>query len=132
MEMSIVGGIQLFSNYSNFIGFSKLGATGPTGRCQSFDEKADGYVRSEGSGVFFIKKYKDAILNGDRIYCKIRSVSSNHDGYTVPITNPNSEAQEKLMRNAYKKIGIMEGEDSKISGTQYIEAHGTGTLFFQI
>jgi phthiocerol/phenolphthiocerol synthesis type-I polyketide synthase C len=37
------------------------------GRCNVFDASGDGYVRSEGGGVFFLKDYDQALADGDPI-----------------------------------------------------------------
>ena len=93
----------------------------PDSRCYSFDERANGYSRGEGFGIIIIKRLRDAIKDGDTIRAVIRGVGSNQDGKTAGISQPNSEAQESLIRSTYRKAGLDWAQ------TKLFEAHGTGT-----
>jgi len=90
-------------------------------RCWSFDERGNGYGRGEGIGVLVIKRLSDAIHDGDTIRAVIRSTSSNHDGFTPGITQPNPKSQEDLIKECYAKAGL------QLARTGFFEAHGTGT-----
>lgn len=91
----------------------------PSGRCFSFDERANGYSRGEGVLAVVIKPLADAISNGDVIRAVVRSTASNHDGHTPILTQPSSQAQEALIRDAYRKAGL------GFEQTRYVEAHGS-------
>ena len=90
-------------------------------RCFSFDERANGYGRGEGLGVLVLKRLTDALDNGDTIRAVVRSTGSNQDGRTPGLTQPSGDAQERLIRETYKKAGL------EFQTTRYVEAHGTGT-----
>jgi acyl transferase domain-containing protein len=90
-------------------------------RSFSFDSRANGYARGEGFGVVILKRLEDAIIDGDTIRAVIRSTGSNQDGRTPGITQPSSAAQERLIRETYRKAGL------STAFTQFCEAHGTGT-----
>lgn len=93
----------------------------PDSRCFSFDDRANGYARGEGFGVVILKRLSDALRDGDNIRAVVRSTGSNQDGRTPGITQPSSEAQERLIKETYEKAGL------SLQPTRYIEAHGTGT-----
>lgn len=94
----------------------------PSGRCYSFDHRANGYARGEGVGVVVIKRLSDALADGDTIRAVIRATGSNENGRTTGgITQVNAVAQESLIRKTYKKARLDFGE------TRYVEAHGPGT-----
>ncbi|MFG6668721.1 type I polyketide synthase [Halomonas sp. HNIBRBA4712] len=120
-SMALAGGISLHLHPYGFIIFSKASMLSPTGRCQVFDEAGNGYVRSEGAGLFFLKEYEQAVADGDPILAVVAGSAVNTDGYKSGITVPNPSAQIALMKRAYEQAGISPDE------IDYLEAHGTGT-----
>lgn len=120
-EMAIVGGVQVMLTPAAFISFGSSGMLAGDGKCKTFDERADGYVRGEGSGAIFIKPLSKAEQDGDHIYAVIKSTAENHGGKVSVLTAPNPNAQADLLVDAYEKAGV----DPTTVG--YIECHGTGT-----
>ncbi len=120
-SLALAGGASINLLPKGDIFFSAAGALSPTGSCKAFDAGADGIVRSEGAGIVVLKRMRDALEDGDRIYAVIRGGAINHDGASNGIMAPSSEAQKRVLREAYKNAGISPGE------VQYVEAHGTGT-----
>lgn len=100
---------------------TNLNFLSPDSKCYSFDSRANGYARGEGVGVVILKKLSDAIRDGDTIRAVIRATGSNQDGKTPGITQPSREAQERLIRETYRKAGL------SMEPTRFFEAHGTGT-----
>ncbi|KAG7100701.1 Highly reducing polyketide synthase apmlA like protein [Verticillium longisporum] len=99
------------------------GALSTSGRCHTFDAKADGYMRAEGVNAVYLKRLDDAIRDGDPIRAVIRGSATTGDGRTPSLTQPNPEAQANAIRAAYRNAGITD-----FSATGYVECHGTGTL----
>ncbi|MEW8987276.1 MAG: polyketide synthase, partial [Bacillus sp. (in: firmicutes)] len=120
-EMAIVGGVNTIVAPELHISFSRAGMLCADGRCKTFSNQANGYVRGEGVGMIFLKKLKDAEQAGDHIYGVIRGSAENHGGRANSLTAPNPKAQAELLKTAYTKAGI---DPRTVS---YIEAHGTGT-----
>ena len=121
-SVAIVGGVNLILRPELTIGFSKLTALSPDGRCKAFDAAANGFVRSEGAGAVLLKPLSQAIEAGDPIYAVIRGTAVNQDGRSNGLTAPNRKAQEKVIQAAFNQAGLAPQE------VDYIEAHGTGTL----
>lgn len=119
---AIAGGSSVLLDPRIYVAFTDWGTMSPDGKCFTFDERANGYVRGEGAGVVILKRLSDAIKNGDRIYSIVRNTGINHDGHKRAITIPNSESQEELMKRVYKEVNI------DVCNVDYIEAHGTGTV----
>ena len=120
-SMALAGGVNALLNPDASIGFSKASMLSPTGQCFAFDERANGYVRGEGAGVIVIKPLKEAVADGDRIYCTIRAAVINQDGNTSSMTVPGVETQAEMLRIAYDQAGMAPNR------VRYMEAHGTGT-----
>lgn len=118
---ALAGGANLILSPELSMGFSKGGYLSPDAECRAFSDDANGYVRSEGVGVVFLKRLSDAISEGDRIYALVRGTWVNQDGRTPGMTVPSVAAQEDLIRSALREAGI---EPEQIA---YVEAHGTGT-----
>jgi phthiocerol/phenolphthiocerol synthesis type-I polyketide synthase C len=118
---AIAGGISLHLHPYGFVIFSKASMLSRRGHCNVFDADADGYVRSEGGGIFLLKDYDLAVADGDRILAVVAGSAVNTDGRKSSLTVPSADAQAELMRRAYAQAGITPSE------LDYLEAHGTGT-----
>lgn len=120
-DMALAGGVNVILTPNYHISFNKAGMLSQDGRCKTFSDKADGYVRSEGIGIVFLKKLSDAERCGDHIYGIIKSSAVNHGGKANSLTSPNPNAQAEVLITAYRKANV----DPRTVG--YIETHGTGT-----
>ena len=120
--IALAGGVNVILSPITTAGLAAKGLLAPDGRCKSFDARADGYVRGEGSGVVVLKTLSQAEADGDRVYALIRGSATNHDGNTNGLFAPSRESQESLLRAAYGNAGIAPRE------VQYAEAHSAGTL----
>ena len=120
-KMALCGGVSLHLHPYGFIVFSKASMLSPTGRCQVFDASGDGYVRSEGGGLFLLKDYAQAVADGDQILAVVAASAVNTDGRKSGLTVPSCKAQQALLEQIYRDAGIDPCD------IDYIEAHGTGT-----
>ena len=124
VDGAIVAGCNLYMIPEHNMDVSAIRASAsPTGRCHTFDAKADGYIKSEAVNMVVLKRLSDALVSGDPIRAIIRDSSTNSDGWTADIASPSSEAQATVIRSAYTRAGI-----SNFRDTNYVECHGTGTL----
>ncbi|MFH0348560.1 SDR family NAD(P)-dependent oxidoreductase [Bacillus vallismortis] len=120
-EMAIAGGVNIIASPNLNVSFHKAGMLATDGRCKTFDNKANGYVRGEGTGALLLKPLRQAEADGDHIYGVIRGTEVNHGGHANSLTSPNPIAQKDLLVRAYRKSGV------NPATLGYIEAHGTGT-----
>ncbi len=120
-EMAIAGGVNVLIRPEMNMVLCKGSFLSPDGRCKAFDARADGYVRSEGAAIVFLKRLSDALAAGDDIYALIRGTAVNQDGHSEGLTVPNPDAQIDAIRDALGSAGI---EPADVC---YMEAHGTGT-----
>ena len=73
--MAIVGGVSQILSPRFGINFSQAHMLAPDGRCKTFDEAADGFVRSEGCGVVILRRLPDAQAQRDSIYAVVRGTA---------------------------------------------------------
>ena len=118
---ALAGGVSLHLHPYGFIVFSKASMLSRRGRCNVFDADADGYVRSEGGGLFLLKDYEMAVRDGDRILAVVANSAVNTDGKKSGMTIPSYKAQATLLQETYAAVGIAPAD------IDYMEAHGTGT-----
>jgi acyl transferase domain-containing protein/NADPH:quinone reductase-like Zn-dependent oxidoreductase/SAM-dependent methyltransferase/acyl carrier protein len=119
--LALAGGVHLMLRPETSIGFCKASMLSPTGRCWTFDARADGYVRGEGAGLVVLKPLTRAVADGDPIYAVIAATGVNQDGHTPGISVPSAAAQEALLRDVCRNAGVPPTQ------IHYVEAHGTGT-----
>ncbi|MCP4655717.1 MAG: type I polyketide synthase, partial [bacterium] len=119
--LAFAGGVNAILRPDANLFFSKAGALAPDGRCKPFDARANGIVRSEGAGIVLLQPLSRALADGRRIDALILGGAINHDGRSNGVMAPNGQAQEELLREAYRRAGVTPGQ------VQYVEAHGTGT-----
>lgn len=121
IDQALAGGISLHLHPFGFLIFSKASMLSRKGRCNVFDEAGDGYVRSEGAGLFYLKDYDKAVADGNQILAVVAGTAVNTDGRKSGLTVPSADAQAALMTQAYASAGISPAD------IDYLEAHGTGT-----
>ena len=120
-DLALVGGVNAILVPSIFVNLCKMRMVSMSGRCQTFDAGADGFVLGEGCGVVVLKRLSDAIKDGDSIRAVIRGSAVNEDGRSNSLTAPNGLAQQAVIRKALAAAGVAPHQVS------YVEAHGSGT-----
>ena len=102
--------------------FEPGGINDPTGQCRAFDADAAGTVFGSGGAMVLLKRYLEAVEDGDQILGIIRGGAINNDGCDkVGFTAPSVTQQAEVIREAF---AFAEIEPSTVS---YVESHGTGT-----
>ncbi len=118
---AVAGGVNLVLTPHLCVSLSAWGMMSADGRCKTFDARADGFVRGEGSGVVVLRRLVDAEAAGDRVLAVIRGSAVNQDGKTNGLTAPNGIAQQAVIRQALVRAGLSPAQVS------FLETHGTGT-----
>ncbi len=120
-DLALAGGVQLMLTPEIGILLSKTRVLSAKGKCSTFSQEADGFVRGEGCGMIALKRLSDAVKDKDNILALIKGSAVNHDGKSSGLTAPNGLAQQALISKALANARLTPDDLS------YIETHGTGT-----
>ncbi|MEZ3181298.1 SDR family NAD(P)-dependent oxidoreductase [Streptomyces pimonensis] len=120
-DMAFAAGTNLVLDPQHYVRSSALGALSPSGRCHTFDDRADGYVPAEAVVAVLVKPLERALADGDPIHAVVREVGVNHGGRAGSVTAPSPDRQTRLLLDTWERAGIDPG------ALGYLEAHGTGT-----
>ncbi|MFW6724745.1 SDR family NAD(P)-dependent oxidoreductase [Streptomyces sp. MAR4 CNY-716] len=118
---AFAAGTNLILSPSHYLESSAIGALSPTGRCFSFDARADGYVPGEAVVAVLLKPLSRALADGDPVHAVIRGTAVGHGGHASSITAPQPERQTEVLLRAWEAAGV---DPRSITS---LEAHGTGT-----
>ncbi|MBP6743643.1 SDR family NAD(P)-dependent oxidoreductase [bacterium] len=121
-DVVLLGATDTHNQPGDYLSFSKTHALSPSGRCKTFDAKADGIAISEGIAILVLKRLSDAERDGDRIYAVIKGIAGSSDGRDLSLTAPRPAGQMLALDRAYADAGISPAT------VQIVEAHGTGTV----
>ncbi|CAE8688915.1 unnamed protein product [Polarella glacialis] len=88
------------------------------GRCFTFDQSADGFVRGEGTGAMCLRVSEKEDLARLAVLC---GSCLNQDGRSASLTAPHGPSQQECIRFSLREAGI------KPLDIQIQELHGTGT-----
>jgi acyl transferase domain-containing protein len=112
---SLVAGVNLQLQPMVTDSFNQAHMLSAIGRCATFEESADGYVRGDGCGAVVI-----AQQTADHL-AEFFGCAVNQDGRSATITAPHGPSQQAVICSAIASAGISE------EIMTYVECHGTGT-----
>ncbi|KAL4976239.1 hypothetical protein BDW66DRAFT_151186 [Aspergillus desertorum] len=118
---ALAGGVAVMSSPFWFQNLSAASFLSPTGQCKPFDEKGDGYCRSEGIGCVMLKRMTAAVANNDQILGCIAATAVHQNQNCTALVVPNKPSLAPLFKQVVSKSGLTPADIS------LVEAHGTGT-----
>ena len=118
-DVMVAGGADTLSEFA-FCGFNNLKALTKT-KVRPFDKNRDGLALGEGAAFLVLEEADAAKKRGARIYGRITGYASRADAHHM--TGPDKEGRglASAIKAALKEAGI--------SKPDYINAHGTGTIY---
>ena len=118
-KAALCGGSEALSELT-FGGFNSLKAMDPS-PCRPFDRKRAGMSLGEGAGIVILEDLDEALKRGAQIYAEFLGYGIGGEAYHITAPEPTGMREARMMREAIEESGI------KVSGVDYINAHGTGT-----
>jgi 3-oxoacyl-[acyl-carrier-protein] synthase II len=125
-DVMITGGAEAAITYMGLGGFCALKALSqrndnPGAASRPFDRDRDGFVLSEGAGIFVIEELEHARRRGATLYAEVLGIGATADGYHI--TQPPDDG-----RGAARAIQMaLRDAETNPEDVQYINAHGTST-----
>lgn len=119
-DLAIAGGVNVLLLERFATSMAAGGFLSKDYQCFTFDERANGYVQSEGCGVIILKRSADVTAD-DKVYGEILGQSFNEDGRTGCISTPSGSSQSINIRRAMERAGVNPFD------LDFVQAHGTGT-----
>lgn len=93
----------------------------PDRASRPFNLDRDGFVLSEGSWMFVMESYENAIARNARIYAEVAGYASTCDAYHKVQIMPGGDESARAIRLALRAAGLTTDE------VEYINLHGTAT-----
>ncbi|MFP2909857.1 beta-ketoacyl synthase N-terminal-like domain-containing protein [Pyxidicoccus sp. 3LFB2] len=120
-DLAIAGGVTLLLQPEISFHFCKLELMSRDGRVKAFDAKADGAVRGEGCALLVLKRYSQALADGNPVLALLRGGASTSMGRGASLTAPSVPALRRVMSEALASAGLTAAD------VDYLETHGSGT-----
>ena len=121
-DMALAGGVTVELPHGVGYRYSEGEILSPDGVCRAFDENSKGTVFGSGAAIVVLRRYEDALADGDDIKAVILASAINNDGAgKASYLAPSVDGQAECAAEAVALAGV---DPASIS---YIETHGTGT-----
>ncbi len=122
----VTGGSEAAITKMGVAGFSNMKALSerneaPQKASRPFDADRDGFVLSEGAGIYLLEEYEHAKKRGAKIYAEVIGYGASADGGHITQPDEQGTGATRAMELAIRDAGI----DRTTIG--YINAHGTST-----
>ena len=125
LDVMITGGTEATITKSSLAGFINMQAVSRSEDVDlaslPFDNRRDGFVMGEGSGILVLEEYEHAVKRGAKIYAELTGYGSTCDAHHMTAPDPEAVGGSLAIKQAYAENG--ECDMDKL----YINAHGTGT-----
>jgi 3-oxoacyl-[acyl-carrier-protein] synthase II len=93
----------------------------PTKASRPFDKGRDGFVMSEGGGIFILESLDHALARGAKIYAEFVGYGASGDANDIVAPCPDGDGAARAMEIALRDANMKPEE------IQYVNAHGTST-----
>ncbi|HEX5598100.1 MAG TPA: SDR family NAD(P)-dependent oxidoreductase [Micromonosporaceae bacterium] len=121
-SMAVAGGVNIRVPHERGHMWAENSIYSRDGHIRAFDADASGTNFGYGAGAVVLKRYEDALADGDTVYAVIIGSAINNDGaQRASFSAPSASGQTEVISQALRAADV--SPDS----IGYVEAHGTGT-----
>lgn len=121
LNTAIVGAVDLAGDIRASLGQNATRPYAADGAIHPFDKDATGTIVGEGASTLILKRYDDAIRDGDRIYATINGLGSASGGEVADVI-PSTASYLQAVQSACDNAGV------PFDSISYIETHGSGDV----
>ncbi len=93
----------------------------PVHASRPFDAERDGFVMSEGAGIFVLERYEDAVARGARVYGEIAGFGLTGDAHHMTSPLPDGTSAARAMTDALREAHVAPAE------VELYNAHGSSS-----
>ena len=127
-DVMIAGGAEAIIIPLTIAGFCQMKAMStrndePTRASRPFDADRDGFVCGEGGGLLIVESLEHALRRDARIYAELIGYGMTGDAHHMTAPDPAGDGAARAMAGALRDAGM------PVSAVDYINAHGTSTLY---
>jgi 3-oxoacyl-[acyl-carrier-protein] synthase II len=125
-DLMLSGGSHSMIHPLGVTGFNLLTALStsneaPQKASRPFDQRRDGFVLGEGSGMLVLEELEHARQRGATIYAELTGYGTTADAFRVTDSHPEGRGAIACIQGALRDSGLPPGE------VGYVNAHGTST-----
>ena len=120
-DLMLAGAVSGADAFFINMGFSIFQAYPENNQSSPLGADSQGLFAGEGAGVLVLKRYEDALRDGDHIHAVVAGGGLSNDGKGQFVLSPNSKGQVLAYERAYKEAQVTPKD------VDYIECHATGT-----
>jgi len=125
-DVMLTGGAEAAISELGLCGFAVMRALStqndqPEKASRPFDAKRDGFLASEGAGIFVMESLEHAQARGATILAEVAGYAANNDAFHIVQPCADGDGAIRCMELALADAGVMPEE------IDYINAHGTST-----
>ncbi len=127
-DMMLTGGTEATISPMALGGFCSMKALStrndePQRASRPFDRDRDGFIMSEGAGIVILEELEHAKARGAHVLAEVMGVGLTGDAFHITSPVPGGIGAASAMKMALDTTGL------KPSDVDYINAHGTSTLY---
>lgn len=120
-DLMLAGAVSASDPFFVNMGFSIFQAYPSDNKSAPLDKSSGGLFAGEGAGMLVLKRYSDALRDGDHINAVIKGGALSNDGKGEFVLSPNTKGQVLAYERAYEDAGISPAD------IDFVECHATGT-----
>lgn len=122
-SMAIAGAVNIRTPQEKGYTWAENSIYSRDGHIRTFDAEASGTNFGYGAGTVLLKRYEDAVADGDTVHAVIIGSAMNNDGANrASFGAPSPDGQTVVISDALRDAGDLDPDT-----IGYVEAHGTGT-----